>query len=65
LLSLHAEFILHAATKIINLALGRASYDPAQVAGSGPAPIKKNSTNFKNHFLKKCDFLKYFSTNFA
>jgi hypothetical protein len=45
--------------------LGRASYDPAQVAGSGPAPIKKNSTNFKNHFLKKCDFLKYFSTNFA
>jgi hypothetical protein len=52
-LSLHAEFILHATTKIINLALGRASFGPAQMAGLDPAwPLflKKKSKNFKNHF---------------
>jgi hypothetical protein len=26
---------------------------------------KKNPKNFKKHFLKNCDFLKYFSTHFA
>jgi hypothetical protein len=62
LLSLHAEFILHAATKIISFGPGQFWPSPNGWAGSGPAPIflKKNSKNFKNHFKKKVIFSNIF-----
>jgi hypothetical protein len=41
LLSLHAEFILHAATKIISFGPGQFWPSPNGWAGSGPAPILK------------------------
>jgi len=52
--------------RIIKLSLGRASFGPAQMAGSGPAPIKKNLKKFQKSFKKKfVIFLVYFSTNYA
>jgi len=58
LLSLHPEFILHIATKIINLALGRASFG-STIYLARP-PFKKNSKNFKNHFKKNVIFSNIF-----
>jgi hypothetical protein len=53
LLLLHAKFILHATTKIINLALGRASFGPTQMAGLDPARppfFKKKFKKFQKSF---------------
>jgi hypothetical protein len=51
---LHAEFISACSGRIIKLPLGRASFGPAHVAGSGPALIflKTNSKKFQKSFLK-------------
>jgi hypothetical protein len=47
--------------RIIKLSLGRASFGPAQMAGSGPAPIKKKSKKISKIILKKiCDFSRLF-----
>jgi len=62
LLSLHAEFILHAATKIISFGPGQFWPNPNGWAGSGPAPIfkKKIQKISKIIFLKNVIFSNIF-----
>ena len=65
---LHASVNSACSGRIINMALGRASSGPAQMAGLDPARphLKKKPKNFqKKPFKKNYDFLKYFSTHFA
>jgi len=52
---LHAEFISACSGRIINMALGRASSGPAQMAGLDPAwpHLKKTQKNSKKNLLKK------------
>jgi hypothetical protein len=61
LLSLHAEFILHAATKIISFGPGQ--FCPAQMAGLGLArpPFKKKKfKKFQKSFKKNVIFSNIF-----
>jgi hypothetical protein len=64
--SLHAEFILYAATKIIIIPLlvGPVLAQPKWMDVARPR-LKKIQKKFKKTFKKICDFIKYFSTHFA